>query len=344
MNSRDRFLAALNRQEVDRPCVGNPTSVATVESMESTGAFFPWVHQDADKMAALAAAGHELLEFDTVSPYFSVQQETAALGGTMNWGTETSMPDNYGPIWRQPEEVRVPPDFLDRLPIKTVLKAVKLLKKRYKNEVAIIGKTMGPWTLAYHTYGTQNFLMDTILEPEKVRDFLRELQKITVLFANAQFEEGADAVTIADHATGDLVGPATYKEFLFPVHQEINRKINGPTILHICGNTLDRMPYIAQAGFKCFHFDSKVNAGAAMEAVHGQISLAGNLNNVELLMKGTPERVKDQVKKLVITRIQIIGPECAVPLTVRNANLQAIVQVVKEMSGCPIDMEDEVKK
>ena len=32
---------------------------------------------------------------------------------------------------------------------------------------------MGPWTLAYHLYGVQPFLEDTILEPERVRRFSR---------------------------------------------------------------------------------------------------------------------------------------------------------------------------
>lgn len=27
---------------------------------------------------------------------------------------------------------------------------------------------MGPWTLSYHLYGVQRFLMDTILDPDKV--------------------------------------------------------------------------------------------------------------------------------------------------------------------------------
>lgn len=332
MNSRERFLAAIDRREVDRPSVGNPTSVATVDSMHISGCFFPEVHQNPDKMAALAAVGHDVLGFDTVSPYFSVQQESAAFGCPVVWGEIDTMPDNYGPIYKEPAEVEIPQDFLKRQPIRTVLEAIKMLRQRYGDTCAIVGKAMGPWTLAYHLYGTQNFLMDTIIDPAKVREFLEVLKGVTILFANEQFAWGADVVTIADHATGDLVGPDTYRDFLLPVHRFISDRIDGPVILHICGNTLDRMKYIAESGFQNFHFDSKVNALAAKAEVNDRISLSGNLNNVEVLLRGTPHLVEHEVGKLIEAGIEIIGPECAVPLRVPNGNLRAIADSVVKVS------------
>ena len=58
-----------------------------------------------------------------------------------------------------------------------------------------------------------------------------------------------------------------YREFLWPVHCELARRIPGPVILHICGNTADRLADIAETGFACFHFDSKVPAARAREIV-----------------------------------------------------------------------------
>ncbi len=332
MTSRERFLAALFRQEVDRPSVANPTSVATVDAMRLTGAYFPQVHLEADKMAALAGAGHDILGFDTLSPYFSVQQEAAAFGCKMNWGEIDTMPDSLGPLYKEPEQVIIPEDFLDKAPIKTVLEAIKLLRGRFANRCAIVGKAMGPWTLAYHLYGTEDFLCDSLLEPDKVRAFLEVLKEVTILFANQQFASGADVVTIADHATGDLVGPNAYRDLLLPVHREITARLEGPAILHICGKTLDRMGYIADSGFVNFHFDSKVDPVAAMKAVRGKISLSGNINNVETLLYGTPQMIEDEVKRIMAAGVQIIAPECAVPLKVSNTNLQAIVSSVSKLA------------
>ena len=37
-------------------------------------------------------------------------------------------------------------------------------------EVAVVGKVFGPWTLGYHLFGVEEFLVNTILKPEAVRD------------------------------------------------------------------------------------------------------------------------------------------------------------------------------
>lgn len=330
MSPKERFLRALNRQWVDRIPVGNPTSVATVESMEACGAYFPDVHLDAEKMATLAATGHEILGFDTIAPYFSVQQEAAAFGLKMNWGSIDTMPDVLEHPFENPEDIVIPPDFLERPSVRTVLDALRILKKEYGDYVCLVGKVMGPWTLSYHLHGTQNFLMETILEPDKVRRFLDKLKGVSVMFANAQFAAGADVVVVADHATGDLVSGTCYRDFLLPVHQEITREIEGPTILHICGNTIDRLDYIAQAGFKGFHFDSKVNPQRAHEIVNARIALIGSINNPVTLLDGTPEDVRREVFANCEAGIEIIAPECAVPLRTPNTNLRAIVEAVEE--------------
>ena len=330
MKPRERFLRALNRERVDRIPVGNPTSVATVESMEECGAFFPDVHLDAEKMATLASTGYEILGFDTIAPYFSVQQEAAAFGLKMNWGSIDSMPDVLENPFTNPEEIVIPDDFLDRLPVKTVLDALRILKKEYGDHICLVGKVMGPWTLSYHLHGVQSFLLDTILEPDKVKLFLHKLKEVTIMFANAQFEAGADVVTLADHATGDLVSGECYRDFLLPVHQEVNRQLKGPRILHICGNTTDRIDYIAKAGFNCFHFESKVNPKKAYEIANGRISLTGSINNPVTLYKGTPEDVRREVFKNCEAGIEIISPECAIPLRTPNENLKAIVEAVIE--------------
>ncbi|GIS91000.1 MAG: hypothetical protein CM1200mP20_10410 [Pseudomonadota bacterium] len=78
----------------------------------------------------------------------------------------------------------------------------------------ILGKVMGPWTLSYHVYNVQEFLMDTIADPDRVRKSLDTLSEVPILFAKAQLEAGADAIVWADHATGDLIRNTMYRDFL----------------------------------------------------------------------------------------------------------------------------------
>ena len=328
MTPKRRFLAGMLGGRVDRPPVASATSVANVEQMEMTGAFFPDVHLDGEKMARLAAGAHHILGYDAIMPYFSVQAEAAALGCEVDWGDVENMPVARSPLWSDPEECSVPDDFLEKPSTRAVLDAIGILRHTYGHQVAIIGKVMGPWTLSYHVHGVQDFLMETIIDPDRVRGFLDRLKEVTVLFGVAQIRAGADVLCLADHATGDLVSPKMYRDFLLPYHKELTQRIGCPIVLHICGNTLDRMGYICEAGFDCFHFDSKVDAQDAVREIDGRISLMGDVNNPDVLLNGTPDRVAEQTRYALQAGVEIIGPECAIPLRTPLENLKTIARVV----------------
>jgi len=331
LSPKRRFLSALfGGRRSDRPPVGNPTSIVTLELMEKTGIFFPQAHLDPRLMAELAAAGHEILGFDAIMPEFSVQQEAAALGCEMDWGSPSMMPDAKTHPFQRVEDLRIPENILEKPSLKVVLEALSLLRRQYGDEVALIGKVMGPWTISYHMAGTENFLLWSAVEPDKVRRFLEALKEVTVLFAQAQFQAGADVVVLADHATGDLVSPKTYRSFLLPVHQEMVRRIGGPLILHICGNCADRLRLFVEAGFDGYHFEWQVDAREAVRAVNREMALVGNINNPTTLYRGTPEDVRKQVRYSIEAGVDIIAPECAVPLQTPLRNLRAIVEEAQE--------------
>ena len=64
MSAKRRFLSAMMGGKADRIPVGNVVSVITTELMKASGVFFPEAHLDADLMAQLASAGHEILGYD----------------------------------------------------------------------------------------------------------------------------------------------------------------------------------------------------------------------------------------------------------------------------------------
>jgi len=333
MNPRDIFINALHRRPVPRPATGTATSAVTVDLMEEVGVFFPEAHLDAEKMARLAAAGYEQIGFDNVMPLFSVWHESAALGCNVDWGEVDRMPGCRDPLCRMGEEITIRPDLLHRPGCKVPLDALALLRRRYGDEVAIVGKVFGPWTLGYHVFGVQEFLINTILDPEAVKRAMASLKEVTVAFANAQIEAGAHALCLADHATRDLCSPDAYRDFLRDIHEELNARINCPLILHICGDTSDRIGHIRETGLPCFHFDSKVPTSRARELAGERLALMGGTSNLEVIQKGTPEQVVADVNEKVRCRIDIIGPECAVPLNAPYANMRLMARQVKARHG-----------
>jgi MtaA/CmuA family methyltransferase len=314
-----------------RPPVGNPTSIVCHGLMDAVGVSFPEAHLNAEAMAELALAGHEVVGFDTVMPEYSVDQEAAALGATVDWGGRDRMPDCKNFPHEDFSDIHVPEDFLERPSMKVVLDAISILRRHVGGQVPIVGKAMGPWTLSYHMAGTQNFLLHVgIQELDKIRKMLDQLMPASIASVKAQFQAGADVVVLADHATGNLVGANHYRELLLPYHKQITSEIKGPLILHVCGNCRDRLDLFAEAGFDAYHFEWQVDARFAVERVGNRMCLVGCVNNPQTLYQGTPEDVHAQVRYAVEAGVDIIGPECAIPLSTPLENLKAIVSAAHE--------------
>ena len=331
-NSYNLVMSAIfGGRQGRRPPVGNPTSIACHGLMDKAGASFPEAHLTPQAMADLALAGWEILGFDTVMPEYSVVQEAAALGAPVDWGDRDRMPDVKEYSKADFSDIEIPSDFLEKPSCRVVLDALSILRRRVGGRVAIIGKVMGPWTLSYHMAGTQNFLLALGMgEKARVAKMLRQLMPATIAFANAQFAAGADIVVLADHATGNLVGPYHYEEHLLPIHQEITAQVGGPLILHVCGNCSDRLELFARSGVDGYHFEWQVDSREAVRRIGQKISLIGNINNPQALLQGTPEDVFKQARYAIKAGVHIIGPECAIPLSTPLENLQAIVDAARE--------------
>lgn len=58
--------------------------------------------------------------------------------------------------------------------------------------------------------------------------------------------------------------------------------------------------------------------------------LMGNINNPRTLLSNDPEEVMQACRSAMEGGIDILSPECAVPLTTPNRNLQVLVQAAHE--------------
>lgn len=270
-------------------------------------------------------------------PIFSIAQEAVALGCQVDWSDTDMMPNPTDAPWQDRSVEVKPPDgfpdaFLEDQYVSCAVEAIRLLKKHFGDEVMILGKVMGPWTLSYHVYNVQEFLLDTLMDPDRVNRSLDALSQVPIAFAKAQLEAGADAIVWADHATGDLVRNTMYRDFLLHRHQELIPQVTfpdgtpAPVILHCCGKSLDRIKYFREAGFAVYHFESANAAEDMVALTEGKVKLAGNINNPVTLFARGPEEVRAEAQRAIDAGVDIIAPECAVPLQTRVANLKAIVE------------------
>lgn len=325
--ARQRVLDALAGRAVDRAPVACPTSIVTVELQDAVGAHFPEAHRDPEAMAALALACHTVCGYDTVFPVFGAgTHEAEALGVPVTWGDRGNLPSVKGSIWEHPDEIRIPEDFLERPSVRTVLEAIRLLRREAGDSAAVIGKVYGPWSLAYHTFGVQRFLKDTIRDPAGVDAILARLLPVTLIFGQAQIEAGADALTLGDHITANLVQPEAYPRHLMALHRELVARLPAPLVFHCCGRTADRIGHFNESGVAAFHFDS-ANDARDMRRQAAMV-LIGNVDNMGTLASGRPEDVRAEVFYALDAGVEIIAPECAVPLATPLANIIAVREAV----------------
>ena len=313
--------------------MGSATSIVTTDLMDKVRVAFPDAHLEPEKMTMLATAGHTELGFDNVMPLFSIWHECAALGCRVDWGDRDRMPDGHPLCSSIDEPFCIPRSFLKEPSCAVPLKALRLLKKEVGNQAAVVGKVLGPWTLGYHVFGVEEFLISTLLKPDRVKQVMRQLLEVTVAFAEAQVEHGADALTLADHCTRDLCSPDAYRDFLAEIHQELHERICCPLILHICGDTSDRLKYIRETELECFHFDSKVPAAEARRLAGEKLALMGGTSNIDVVRNGTPESIQEDIAEKLRVGVDIIGPECAVPLDAPYENLRTIADVTRRLCG-----------
>ena len=159
-----------------------------------------------------------------------------------------------------------------------------------------------------------------------------EMDRLTGrLLAHAAIEAGADALCLGDHATRDLCSLEAYRDFLQAVHEELNERIPCPLILHICGDTADRLPYIRETGIDCFHYDSKVPDSTARRLAGSRLALMGGTSNIDVIRNGGEAEVVRDVAAKLSQRIDILGPECAVPLDAPYRNMQVLAETAKKV-------------
>lgn len=272
------------------------------------------------------------------------------------FGCEVDFHENSTPTLRKPAissikqifELKVPNPYTDgRMPV--YLEAIEILKDKLQSSVCIRGTGTGPFSLASHLMGTQNFLV-SLAEAEYNEDkdaqkCLFELMEKTtealVKFCKAQFEAGACIVQCGDSlASIDMISPALYKKYVFPFEQKVfdelkpyTSKYEGYTLLHICGDNTKVMELHAKTGADIIEVDSKVDIGLFKRLAGDKICLMGNINPVDTLLNGTPDIVAKESELCIEKAAKgggfILGSGCEVPIGSPVENIKSLVDTAR---------------
>lgn len=329
---KERLARVLRGEKVDRMPAVSVTQTGTVEQMEACGAFWPEANDDAQKMSALAEAGHKVIGFEAVRVPFDITAEAEFFGCVIKAGTREQQPSVVGHVVKSIEDIEKLKDYdLNEGRVGVVCRAIRILADKYGSELPIMGSMLGPFSLAQHMNGDDWFM--AIMTDEKFGHALMELTtEFNIAYAKKMVENGADTMVIIDPtASAMLIGDEFYSKFVVPAHKKIveaMKELNVATVLHICGDTTPSLQLMESSGVNAISVDQNVDAATACSMVSNAV-IIGNLDPVSTLWKKTPEQIRQISENVLDAGIGLLAPGCGIVSRTPNANLQAMVEAAK---------------
>jgi [methyl-Co(III) methanol-specific corrinoid protein]:coenzyme M methyltransferase len=331
MNCIDRFHRVVNQQPVDRVPVVGLTSVVTVELMQGAGTGWPDAHHDPEQMVRAGAAAHACLGLESVKVPFDMTVEAGALGAPIDYGAGATLPKVLAPRFESPEEFRIQPGLMARGRFPIVLEAIRIARTRYGGSTPVITSGLGPLTLCGCLFGVETLLVWMIEEPEKVHAAMATATRLVADYIQAQYEAGSHVVQIGEPtASGDLISPAQYREFVAPYHRQLVDSLDRPLLTHICGNITRHLPHLAEAGFRGVSFDAKTDVQAARTHLKGKAALIGYVPT-SLLLDGPPAAVHAAARQCLAEGVDALNAGCAVAPDTPLDNIRAMIAAA---TGC----------
>jgi [methyl-Co(III) methanol-specific corrinoid protein]:coenzyme M methyltransferase len=331
MTPRERLLSAMRRTTVRPVPVGALTQSATVPQMEAVNAWWPEAHRDPDAMARLAAAACEVVGFDFVRVPFDQTIEAELLGAEVDLGDRTSNASVRSHPLRLGDPVPAMPD-LDRGRPRAVVEAIAQLRRHFGERVAVLGGLVGPFTLVCQLAGLTTVLTESVRRPDALRPYLDFAVELGIEYGRRQVAAGADAVTVEDMAASlDMTSPRLYQQLILPAQQQLVSAIPAPVVLHICGSNTRILSLLHRVGAEVISLEDRTDLVQAVGA--GDCAIAGGVPTVEVLLNGTPERVRRAVEESLSAGVHILAPGCGLAPMTPLENLREMVRAAREWKG-----------
>jgi len=210
-------------------------------------------------------------------------------------------------------------------------------------------RASGFWTSFYHNimdlFGIESYLVNMYERPElvhavtdRVCGFYYEANELFYVRAGGQvdgFFFGNDFGTQLDL----ICGPAQFDEFILPWFRKFTDQAHArgyQVILHSCGAIHKVIGRLIEARVDCLHplqaLAADMDAATLARDFKGRIAFMGGIDTQELLVNGTPEAVRAEVRRVrgLLGPCLVISPshEAILP-NVPPQNVEAMAEAVR---------------
>lgn len=324
MTKRERILAALARQPVDRPPV-------------SFWRHVPEIDHDARQLAGAMLAFHERWDLDFIkvmpsgvycvedwgcqvaylgSPGGAKQCTRHAVTSIGDWAAINPLDPGAGALGRE-------------------LEAVRLIAAGRRDDAPILHTIFSPLTIASKLAGGR-VQEDLRTHPDAVRPALEAITRTVERYAMAALAAGADGLFLATQAaTPESFTDAESAQFDEPglgrILQSVGHR-SAFTLLHVHGKDIyfDRLAALPAHAINWHDRVTTPSLGEAKRRFAGAV--VGGLAEWRTLRRGSAAEiaaeVEDAVRQTDGTGL-IVAPGCVLPLDVTDQSLEAVIAAVR---------------
>jgi len=293
---------------------------------------------DGKAMAHAQLAALRLYKHDAISIFSDVGMIAEALGSKLYFR------ENDVPVLQQPalddsqrwEDLLVPDGMSLPGRYGVYQEAIEICQRETGDITPILAFIPAPFTTAALLRGPENFLADTLLDPQVCHHLLEISLQAGMDFADLCIEAGAVPMLVDPLASASVISPKTFCEFAQPYLKRFSDHLHRSdfdVFLHICGRSEAILDSVRAAGCDLFSCD-KVSLSAAREKIGSSVRLIGNLRPADLLADD-PSMIEEKVAAILQAAKNnpkgfILSTGCEVPIQAPPENIQAFIRAGRE--------------
>lgn len=344
MTPKERIRAAFDRSESDRvpaypmSCTNNATMMGMPVVEYST---------DGEKMAQAYIEYYKRFKPHLKPDVLILFQDTFVEAEAL--GTKIKLRDDAEPVWSEPaidspkdiEKLKIPDPARDaRMPV--MLECASIVQREIGKEVKIGAVCLGPFSICGALRGEERFMIDLVENPPLVHRLMEISTEALYRYGLALKKAGASASVSEPLPT--IVSLEYYDKYDYPYLKDLVarwEKAGVHCFLHVCGQSDHILEGLARTGCWAISVDENMDIGEAKRRVGDKVVVVGNVDPIDTMQYGTPERieaeVRDCIRKAASGSGYILSTGCECPIGTPFENLEAFMEAAWKYGTYPLD-------
>ena len=151
-------------------------------------------------------------------------------------------------------------------------------------------------------------MMDPLVDEGLYREMMEWSLETVLMRLKKVMELGPDVIEMAGNLATSAVGPKFYRDYVLEYEQRLIDAIHDMgalVIFHNCGDAAKIMHLYNEMDMDCWGYLTPppfgdVDLGEALRVIRPDMALRGNVDQVEFMVKASPQEVKERVRELLL--------------------------------------------